>query len=151
MCNCWMYFIIYMKTVYEVQPPVNRDKHTDTASQKYFIEILQLCFFVCFLSTYDATSQSHAVLSMSKRQGWWCLFSYRREIDKCNQLPCVHQKYFSISSHLYQFVCWSSPLFSPNKRKLKLMGSRMGSCHNVGCFKKLCLINGVTEQWFLDF
>lgn len=35
------------------------NKNTDTASQKYFIEILQLCF--CFLSTYEATSQSHAV------------------------------------------------------------------------------------------
>jgi len=39
-----MYFIIYMKMVYEVQSPVNGDKNTDKASQKYFIEILQLCF-----------------------------------------------------------------------------------------------------------
>ncbi len=58
---------------------------------------------------------------------------YWREIDKCNQLPCA-SKYF-VSSHLYHFVCWSSPSFSPNNRGKWNEWKHMGSCHNVGFWK----------------
>lgn len=56
-----------MKTVYEVQPPVNGDKNTDTASQKYFIEILQLCFFI--VSSQPTKRHHNRMLSCPCQKG----------------------------------------------------------------------------------
>jgi len=89
----------------------------------------------CFLSTYEVTSQSHAVLSMSKRQGWWCLFSYWREIDKCNQLPCASKILSYLITFISVWVLVKSGVL-PKQEETEMNGKSHGIMSQYGVFQK---------------
>lgn len=88
----------------------------------------------CFLSAYEATSQSHAVLSMSKKARMMVFITGEKQT---NAISCpVHQKYFP-SYHIYIILSVGRARRSPQTiEETEMNGNSHGIVSQCGVFEK---------------